>query len=623
MPTDINITTFLVGSTAKNDSLSIEEMDNNIINLKVGIQSVEDALTLKIDSDIDTERSERITAIADEVVARQAGDTLIDGRLTSIENTYLKKDGSVPLSGDLDVNNKKLVNVGNPVNAGDAVNKSYLETTASLYYSNFVELSSNITLNSASFPSANNTLYFLPSTASASRILTLPAPTTVAAGTKIHLANWSTTSGRTIQIASTASSIRTETGQLASSRLLYSLAKLVLVSDGQYWIMHRSVHNPANSNMWNDGVVTIRSTGESFLGKTVNLKSVATGGNDNSTVDFSIQTTGTQLKISQDAVGGTSLLTIDRATGKVFQDTNAPITDATQLVTKDHIDKNVIATSGVVNKVVPITYIKTDKDISKPAYPSLTASDFGNVVRYRMESLGAAYTTLPEISTLTGSKRINLINISNDTLANPGGVAPGYAIHANITIFPSGTNKIVGISGSIFTANGAVRLDAGDTAELLAINSNEWMLISHSSVFLGSRLSLDPHNRLMIHAGINANGTIATYVVDSTTRSYLWTKPNNLVGNGSGIIFTTSKISTGKYQLNWLNPNYWQSGNTAILAPTATASINFSGVAPSTGLNIKVEELSAFANGCKVNIRDDSGNNYDAPFSISIYGQDV
>ena len=41
---------------------------------------------------------------------------------------YLKKDGSVLLTGNLDLNSNKIENLGNPINFADAVNKKYIDT---------------------------------------------------------------------------------------------------------------------------------------------------------------------------------------------------------------------------------------------------------------------------------------------------------------------------------------------------------------------------------------------------------------------------------------------------------------------------------------------------------------
>lgn len=620
----IELKTFLLGPLPKNTQLSIEEMDSNFLNLKSGIEAVELNLTNTISSAITLEQNARSLADTAENAARIAADVALDSRVTYIETSYLKKDGSIPMTGILNAGGYKISSVARATDSQDAANKKYVDNEAP-YYASTQELTSNLTLTSVNFPDAANVLYFLPSSAISAKTLTLPSPSDVRVGTKIHIANWNTVAGRNVTVGSTTNSIRNETGTFSTTQVIYSYGKLTLVSDGQYWIMLRQVHRPITNNMWNDGVVSIRNSGDSYLGKAFHLKSTSDNGYNPSAVEFSVQTTGTQLKVFPDASGvSTALLTIDRSTGKVFQDTNAPITDANQLVTRDYLDKNVLAYVGVINKVITIANIQTSKEVSKPFYASLTASDFGNVVRYRMESRGNTYTSLPDISTLGSNKRISLVNISNDTLPANNGIVPAYAPFATVTIFPAGTNKIIGQAGSVFSSNGALTLAAGDMAELVAISGNEWMLVSHSSPLDNGRDRIQPHNRLMIICKVKYDGTIYTTTVASSTRSYLWTKPNVLYGNESGIIVNTVRNSVGVYTISWLNPNCWENGQTYIVTPTANVTVNYAGLdANNTSYTTKIENLDAAANSCKVSIKDHNNNFVDASFNIVVYGDDV
>ena len=45
---------------------------------------------------------------------------------STIQQNFLKRDGSNTMTGDLDVNNNKIINLANPVNNNDGVNKTYL-----------------------------------------------------------------------------------------------------------------------------------------------------------------------------------------------------------------------------------------------------------------------------------------------------------------------------------------------------------------------------------------------------------------------------------------------------------------------------------------------------------------
>ena len=77
-----------------------------------------------------------------QIVKRQIADGAIDnskiGAGAGIETSklaeggdFLKKDGSVLLTGNLDANNNKITNVGTPTANGDVANKSYVDTAIS------------------------------------------------------------------------------------------------------------------------------------------------------------------------------------------------------------------------------------------------------------------------------------------------------------------------------------------------------------------------------------------------------------------------------------------------------------------------------------------------------------
>ena len=65
--------------------------------------------------------------LADEVARAEAAESALDGRVTSIENSYIKKDGTVAMTGDLDLDSHIVKNLSTPVNSGDAVNKAYVD----------------------------------------------------------------------------------------------------------------------------------------------------------------------------------------------------------------------------------------------------------------------------------------------------------------------------------------------------------------------------------------------------------------------------------------------------------------------------------------------------------------
>ena len=43
-----------------------------------------------------------------------------------VRSRYLPKDGSVSMAGNLNMNNNKIINLGDPTGATDAINKQYL-----------------------------------------------------------------------------------------------------------------------------------------------------------------------------------------------------------------------------------------------------------------------------------------------------------------------------------------------------------------------------------------------------------------------------------------------------------------------------------------------------------------
>ena len=53
--------------------------------------------------------------------------TTVIGELTRIDNTFLKKDGTISMTGNLDMNTHKIENLNAPTNLTDAANKQYID----------------------------------------------------------------------------------------------------------------------------------------------------------------------------------------------------------------------------------------------------------------------------------------------------------------------------------------------------------------------------------------------------------------------------------------------------------------------------------------------------------------
>ena len=69
-------------------------------------------------------RQIRDGAISNAKVAAGAG---IESSKLADGSNFLKKDGTVAMTGNLDINNQKVVNVGTPTSNGDATSKSYVD----------------------------------------------------------------------------------------------------------------------------------------------------------------------------------------------------------------------------------------------------------------------------------------------------------------------------------------------------------------------------------------------------------------------------------------------------------------------------------------------------------------
>lgn len=68
------------------------------------------------------------TDLSGEIVRAIDAEAALDGRISTIEQTYIKKDGSVAFTATLDLGNNKIVNVADPLNSTDACNKQFVDT---------------------------------------------------------------------------------------------------------------------------------------------------------------------------------------------------------------------------------------------------------------------------------------------------------------------------------------------------------------------------------------------------------------------------------------------------------------------------------------------------------------
>ena len=95
-------------------------------------------------ADITAEETRALAAEADlaaDIVAEEtramAAESALDGRLSTVEGSYIKKDGTVSMTGNLNLDSHLVKNVATPVDSGDAVNKAYVDAIATAIGSAF------------------------------------------------------------------------------------------------------------------------------------------------------------------------------------------------------------------------------------------------------------------------------------------------------------------------------------------------------------------------------------------------------------------------------------------------------------------------------------------------------
>ena len=79
----------------------------------------------ELSSSIDTLNKDLLQEIED----RENADSELKTRVSTIESSYIKKDGSVSMTGNLNLNSNKITNLKNPESDTDAVNKQFLNTS--------------------------------------------------------------------------------------------------------------------------------------------------------------------------------------------------------------------------------------------------------------------------------------------------------------------------------------------------------------------------------------------------------------------------------------------------------------------------------------------------------------
>lgn len=93
---------------------------------------------------VDSALSEIVNTTQFENVTRQV---LYKANKTEIDD-YLKKDGSSNMTGNLNMGNKKIINLANPTDNTDAINKAYVDT-------GFLKLSGGTITGNSNLPNTN------------------------------------------------------------------------------------------------------------------------------------------------------------------------------------------------------------------------------------------------------------------------------------------------------------------------------------------------------------------------------------------------------------------------------------------------------------------------------------
>jgi hypothetical protein len=106
-------------------------LTNAISNESSRAGGVENTLTSDLSSEATRAQNAESTitvSLNAEVSRAQGAESALDGRVSTIELTYIKKDGSVAFTGNVDLNNNLIINLATPVNDYDASNKAYVDS---------------------------------------------------------------------------------------------------------------------------------------------------------------------------------------------------------------------------------------------------------------------------------------------------------------------------------------------------------------------------------------------------------------------------------------------------------------------------------------------------------------
>ncbi len=105
-------------------------LTNAIANEASRAAAAENVLTSDLNSEVTRATSAESTitvSLNSEVSRAQGAESALDSRVSTIELTYIKKDGSVAFTGNANLNSNLIINLATPVSDTDASNKSYID----------------------------------------------------------------------------------------------------------------------------------------------------------------------------------------------------------------------------------------------------------------------------------------------------------------------------------------------------------------------------------------------------------------------------------------------------------------------------------------------------------------
>jgi hypothetical protein len=104
----------------------IDDRKSADTTLQTNINAETTARTNK-DKELETSISDEVDRAINKETELNTNVASVSTRVSTIESSYVKKDGSVSMTGDLNMDSHKITNMANPINNNDAATKSYVD----------------------------------------------------------------------------------------------------------------------------------------------------------------------------------------------------------------------------------------------------------------------------------------------------------------------------------------------------------------------------------------------------------------------------------------------------------------------------------------------------------------